>query len=160
MKYAVVYYSRSGRTRQVAQRIAEQLDGDLIEIVGKKRYRGPFGFLLAGAHASRKKLPEILPIQADLSTYNTIMIGSPIWGSTVAAPVRTFLHQYAEHIKEASFFLTLGGSGAEKAFTEIENLVQCKPIRTLALVSRELKNIDSAGEVMKKIEEFAAGRNK
>jgi flavodoxin len=157
MKSAVIYCSRSGKTRQVAKRIAEQLDGDMIEIVGKKRYRGPFGFILAGAHASRKKLPEIEPVQADLSTYDTLVIGSPVWASTVAAPVRTFLHQYKEHIKEASFFLTLGGSGAEKAFSEIENVAQCKPTRTLALVSREVNNLESDGEAVKKIEAFAAG---
>jgi flavodoxin len=157
MKYAVVYYSRSGKTKQVAEQIAGLLKADAIEIVGKKRYRGPFGFFSAGAHAARKKLPEIGPVQSDLSKYDAIVLGSPVWASTVAAPVRTFLHQYAEHIKEPSFFITLGGSGAEKAFAEMQNLAQCKPKQTLALVAQELKNLDSDGETVKKIEAFAAG---
>jgi multimeric flavodoxin WrbA len=132
----------------------------VIEIVSKKRYKGPIGFLVAGAHASRKKLPGIEPVQADLSKYDEFVLGSPVWASTVAAPVRTFLHQYGEHIKEASFFVTLGGSGAVKTFTEFENLTQCKPKQTLALTTKELKSLDADGETGKKIEAFAAGFKK
>ena len=59
MKTLVAYYSRSGNTRFVAQKIAEGLDADLCEIVDKKNRNGKWVFLTGGYSAFREKLTEI-----------------------------------------------------------------------------------------------------
>ena len=53
MRKLVAYYSRTGNTKFVAEKIAEQLDADLCEVADKKNWKGKLTFLTGGFAAMR-----------------------------------------------------------------------------------------------------------
>ena len=59
MKALVVYYSRTGNTRAVAERIAQELGAEIEEVLDKKKRSGALGFLLGGKDATMGNKTEI-----------------------------------------------------------------------------------------------------
>ncbi len=138
MKILVVFYTRDGHTRAVAQEIAKALGADIEEIVDTKNRKGFINWFIAGRDASRKFPTTIGPIQKDPAGYDLAVIGTPIWAWAMTPAVRTYLTQNKGKIKEAAFFCTEGGSGGEKTFGFMEELSGLKPKATLELNSKEL----------------------
>ena len=58
MKSLIVYYSRTGNTKNIAETICRKLGADIEEIIDHKTERG-FGFLLSGNEAFLKKTVPI-----------------------------------------------------------------------------------------------------
>ena len=111
MKYGVVYYSFSGNTAQIAERIktAKKADVERIETVAS--YPEDFDALLeqGKAEVERAFLPEIKPLNLNLASYDKLIIGTPTWWYTAAPAVFSFLKQYDFQGKEIVFFQTHGG---------------------------------------------------
>ena len=129
----VVYYSRSGATRQVARQLADKLGADTCAIQDTRPRNGLFGFLQSALEAMRGALPDIKPSCMPLSQYDLVVLGAPVWMGHLASPMRRFLHDKARHIHQAAFFCTMGGEGAETLFAEMEKLVGLSPRGALAL---------------------------
>ena len=136
MKSLVVYYSRTGNTRKVAQAIAGVLKADVEEIVDLKDRAGVKGYLLAGRDAMRKEETPIEPIKHDVTAYDLVVVGTPVWAFTMAAPVRSFLVGPGSSARRMAFFCTMGGSGANRAFREMQAAGGREPNATLALTER------------------------
>lgn len=85
----VAYFSQTGTTRRVAQQIAEYTGGDLAEI----RRAPPYGNLQVDAKAEidNGTRPAITVDADDLSKYDVIFIGYPIWWDEAPAMIATFL---------------------------------------------------------------------
>ena len=111
MKYGVIYYSFSGNTEQIAERIkvAKQADIERIETV--KPYPRDFDALLeqGKAEIESKFLPEIKPSHLDLSSYDKLIIGTPTWWYSATPAIFSFLKQHDFHGKDVAFFQTHGG---------------------------------------------------
>jgi len=155
MKCLVVYYTRTGNTKKLAEIICEKLGGVLQPIISRKRFRGPWGFLYAGFMSRMKKLPEIEPVGKDIRGYDLVVVGTPVWASTMAAPVRTFLSRYKNEIQRVAFFSTMGGTGVGRTFTDMEEIIELSPINTITLRGREIKRdryLTSTG--INKIEDY------
>lgn len=92
-KILIVYYSYTGNTRTMANLIKEISGGDIAEISPVTPYtsdRKALADQVRAETASNYK-PEIQTHISDLESYDTIIIGSPNWCSTIAPPVATFL---------------------------------------------------------------------
>jgi len=116
MKTAVVYYSMSGNTKLIADRLSERMGCDLIPISPKKAYpdKGFRKFLWGGKSVVMGDLPELLPYEFDADKYDLVIFGSPVWASSFAPPLRTFVNEHREELKEkeiALFVCCLGGGG-------------------------------------------------
>ncbi|WP_051277828.1 flavodoxin family protein [Solimonas flava] len=118
----VVYYSRSGSTRRLAQRLAERLDADLEEIREAHGRSGAFGFLRSLYDVMRAREPRIAAPRHDPREYKMVLVGSPVWASHVSSPVRSYLTQYAGSLRRLGFFCTLRGSGATETLAEMAAL--------------------------------------
>ena len=150
MKNLIVYYSRTGMSRKVAEAIREKTGWGIEEIIDNKNRRGPIGYILSGRDALRKKEADIKEPINNLSEYDMVIVGTPIWSFTVSTPVRTYLNRQKGNFKKLAFFCTMGGSGDVKAFSEMENAAGAKPEKTMALIDKEI--ID--GSFLVKVEEF------
>jgi flavodoxin len=149
MKAFVVYYSRTGFTAKVASEIAAKLSCEVEEVVDMKNRSGLVGYLMAGRDAMSGRLTEIKPTR-DPSSYDIVVIGTPIWGFTVSSPVRTYLKLNKGKFKSVAFFCTMGGSGDSGAFKAMEDACGIKPKAKLALKTQDVAGATTAG----KIEEF------
>ena len=108
MKIGIVYYSRTGNTKQVAKTLEEKLkeknaEVDLIEIEHVKRP----GFFTAGKAASRQLELPIKNTDFDMGKYDVIIAGSPTWAGKPTPFITSFINK-AVNIKgkKVAFFGT------------------------------------------------------
>jgi flavodoxin len=127
MKSLVVYYSRTGNTAKVAELLADELQGDIEEIVDTKNRSGFFGYLGAAWDMIWKVEADIEPLESTPAHYDLVVIGTPIWSWAVAAPVRAFLDELAGRAKRAAFFCT-GDNGESKVLVQMTDLFGKKPV--------------------------------
>ncbi len=154
MKTLVVYYTRTGNTKKLADELAAALKADVEELKDGKNRGGPIGFLMAGREAMKKTPAHLASLAHDPAAYDVVVVGSPVWASTVCSPVRTFLAQHRTHLKKVAWFCTSGGedpAGAEKTFEAMTEESGLKPAATLGLGRVSMKNDHS-----QKVSAFAA----
>lgn len=103
MKTLVVYFSRSGHTRQVAGDIAKLCGADVGPICELRGRQGPWGYLRSIWQAVCRAAPPIMPTVRNPADYDLVIIGSPIWGMRLAPPVRSYAQLHAERFKHVAF---------------------------------------------------------
>ena len=125
-KVLVVYYSQTSNTKAVAEEIATKLGADIEEIVAVKPYDGDFQATIERCMQEREEgvTPEIQPLTADVSQYDVIFIGYPVWFGTYAPPVAAFLNQVDLSGKKVVPFCTFGSGGLESS---VKNLTEAQP---------------------------------
>jgi flavodoxin len=153
MKTLIVYYSRSGNTRKVAEELAQELKADVEQLIDHKNRHGILGWLGAGWSAAKKLGTVITPAKFDPSGYDLVIVGTPLWAFGGISPaVRTYLNQTKGKIRKIAFFLTKGGTPGEKAFTQLTEVSALTPIATLEITAKELKQVIS----LQKFRDFLA----
>ena len=119
-KKLVAYFSASGVTAKVAERLSESIGADLHEITPKVRYtdadldwrdKTSRSSIEMSNPASR---PEIERIRDNMQDYDTIYLGFPIWWYIAPTIINTFLESYDLTGKTIVPFATSGGSGMGK----------------------------------------------
>jgi flavodoxin len=104
MTHLVVYYSRTGNNRTLAEKIAEALTADIDEIIDKKNRKGRLNWLLAGRDSRARKFTKI-EYKKNPQDYNTIIVGAPIWAGNPIPPLRTYLQEIDLKGKRVAFFI-------------------------------------------------------
>ena len=91
----IVYYSLTNRTKRVAEEIQEQTGGDLYRIQTVRTYPDVVSEVSAEAREERNSgnLPELQGELPNVEDYDLIIVGGPVWSSTVATPLMSFLEQ-------------------------------------------------------------------
>ena len=126
MKTAIVYYSMSGNTKFVAEKIAERIEADVIRIEPVKAYpdQGAKKFIWGGKSAVMGEKPDLLPYEFKAEQYDRIIIGTPVWASSFAPPIRTFLHENKSiSEKKIAIFTCFSGGGADKAIHKMKKYI-------------------------------------
>jgi len=137
MNYLVVYYSRSGNSKNIATQISEKLKADVEQIKDFKNRNGFFGFLFSGFEAFSQKLTKIEQIKKNPSDYDIVIICSPVWASSISSPARTYLTNYGKKIKKIAF-VAICGYNEGKSFEQMEYL-STRPLATLVINEKEIK---------------------
>jgi len=119
MKSLVVYYSLTGKTKLVAQVIAEALNATLLEIEERRPIPIPFVYLSGGFAAFTNRGTKINPIDVDLKQYERIFIGSPTWASRPTPAINSFIYQTNFEGRSVIPFFTMAGDNSEKALANI-----------------------------------------
>jgi flavodoxin len=128
-KALVLCYSFEGNTLNIAKAISAALQIDLYEIKPVKELKstGFSKFIWGGRQVVLQKKPELLPITIDLSTYDLVFLGSPIWVGTFAPAIKTLLEDGLLHDKKIAYFYTHEGgakNASEKGKKSIEKYNQ------------------------------------
>jgi len=122
-KSLIAYYSHSGNTKSIALKIQQLSGGDLFEMKPVKSYPSNYNDVvnLAQTEKMQNFKPELIN-NGDISEYDTIYIGTPVWWYTFSSPVRTFLSEHDFTGKTIIPFCTHGGGGESSTFTDIQKL--------------------------------------
>ena len=147
MTTLIAYFSGTGNTKHVAETIAELCQADIERIEEMRPRKGFFGYLAAGRDAWRNRASEIRAAKIDPASYDLVVVGTPVWAWNLTPAVRSYLEQHGERMKRVAFFCTQGGSGAEGVFKQMAELCDKRPIATLAVTEREVKQADYAAKV-------------
>lgn len=123
MSKLIVYFSYTGNTKNIANRIKEKLNCDILEIKTVVPYSEDYDTVVNDEQNSEasNRLPEIQEIDIDLSKYDEIILGTPVWWYRPVPAVRTFLTQNDLSGKTIKPFATNAG-WLGRTFTEIKKL--------------------------------------
>jgi flavodoxin len=106
MKSLIVYYSRTGNAKFVAETIASTIDADVEEVVDLKKRSGLVGFLSGGKDATQGKETEIAETKHQPKDYDLIILGTPVWSSSPTPALRTYISQNNLSDKKVALFFT------------------------------------------------------
>ena len=117
----VAVFSASGVTKRVGEEIARIAGADFYEIVPKKIYTSTdLNWMNKKSRSSVEMSdpsarPEISGTVADMDSYDTVIVGFPIWWGVAPRIIDTFLESYDFSGKKIIPFCTSGGSGVGKS---------------------------------------------
>ena len=107
----VVYYSLSGHTKDIAERIASKARADIYEIKTKEKLNTtPWYYLTLRRQLKTENYPGLAGALPDFSKYDTVFVGAPVWWYTIATPVLSFLRQADFGGKKVVPFSTQGSN--------------------------------------------------
>src|SRR4030042_2217715 len=149
MKTLVIYYTRAGNAKFIAETIAAELGADMEEVIDLKSRQGKLSFISAGRDAMRGKETEIAQTKRTPTDYDLIIIGQPVWAGSPTPAIRTYLNKNdLSGKKVALFFSDVGlGKAVEKTKSLMPNSIF---VGELALS----KALESKEETKKKIAEW------
>lgn len=126
MKTLVVFYSLEGNTRFLADIIANELEADVLELQPEKEIpkEGFKKYIWGGKSVFFKEKPRLLNHIPNLNEYETLFVGTPIWASSYAPPLATFLTENILQNKKIGLFACHMGGGADKCFSKLSQLLQ------------------------------------
>ena len=129
-KKLVAYFSATEQTKKAAEEIAKILKCDLYEIKPKEKYTGKdLDYTKKESRSAvethdRNCRPELADKNANISNYDTILVGFPIWWDVAPNVVLTFLEAYDFTGKKVVVWGTSQMSGIQKAADELKKFVK------------------------------------
>lgn len=123
MEKLVVYFSYTDHTRMIAERVSERLNCDIVEIKTITPYSTNYQEVVDDEQNSEASnyLPKIEDINIDLTKYDEIILGTPVWWYRPAPAIRSFLIKYNLTDKTICPFATNAG-WLGRTFTEIKKM--------------------------------------
>ena len=147
MSYLVVYYSRTGNNRTIAESIASRLSADIDEIIDKKNRQGRLNWLKAGRDSRAGNLTEI-EFQKDPQDYDTIIIGAPIWAWNPIPPLRTYLQEVDLKGKRVAFFICSKSDGYKDMFPRLVEMTPgSEHIGNFGIIEDRFRNEDYSADL-------------
>ena len=125
-KALVAYFSASGRTAKVAEKLAAAMGADSYEIKPEVKYtKADLNWMDKKSRSSiemndKSFRPAIITGDVDVSGYSTIYLGFPIWWYVAPTLINTFLEAYDFSGKKIVLFATSGGSGFGNTVAELK----------------------------------------
>ncbi len=161
----VVYHTSSGNTERVAQAIAQALGADLerirevkprpVDIKGKglKNF-GNMGRVVFGGFG--KKVVDIHPPEHNPAEYDLLILGTPVYASSLPMPTRAYLQAHADDIRQAAFFCTGESPKNKEIFNLMEDALCQAPVAAVAFHAPAIREDDFAAQVDHLIEQLPA----
>lgn len=138
-KTLVVFYSKTGTTKRVAEEIAKNMRCDIEEIIDKKKRTGIIGFIIGGRDAMKKIPTEIEEVRYDPEKYDLVIVGSPVWAGNIAPAIRSYLQKFNGKFHSVAFFCTMGKNGDKTTFDNMCEACGKNPERTIAFLAKDVK---------------------
>jgi flavodoxin len=148
-KTLVAYFSASGVTETVAEKVAKMAGADLFEIKPAVPYtEEDLNWMDKQARSTLEmkdpaSRPETTGTVENMADYDTVIIGFPIWWYTAPTIIKTFLEAYDFSGKKIALFATSGGSGFGKTTKDLEPCVDA----SASFISEKMLNRASEGEI-------------
>jgi flavodoxin len=149
VKILVAYYSRSGNTKRFAEMLRRDLDADIEEIRDNQSHTGAGGYLKGAIESVIGKGSSIIVTTKDPINYDLVLIGTPVWASSPASPVITYIENNKNRFKKVGAFCTMKANGDDKTFQKISELTGKDLVKSLSITEKEMKSPN------KKIKDFA-----
>ncbi len=149
MKKLVAYFSATGTTANVAEKIAQILNADLFEIKPKEKYTSSDLNWRDKNSRTTKECdnpsfrPEIDEKVKNFDRYDTVFIGFPIWWYKEPNIIDTFFESYDFSGKKIVLFATSGGSGLGKTVDDLKKVLA----KTAKILDGKVLNFTSANEI-------------
>jgi flavodoxin len=141
-KALIVYYSRSGNTRETANQMHQAVGGDIVEIQTVNPYPADYRETTIKAKQELESgyKPPLKTKIANIASYDIVFLGSPNWWGTIATPVMAFLAENDLSGKTIAPFMTHGGSALGRGPADIAKFCpQSTILDGLAVLGKDAK---------------------
>ncbi len=157
MKTLIIYYSYSGITEQAVGIFKEALEKKSDVMIQRLKPKAEITSFLGQCKAARsKKRCEIEDAIFDASSYDTIIIGSPVWAFAPAPAINTYLDKATGlSNKKVIILLTSGsGMGVGMCFKYINNILKSKGVLEISEINipnAKMKDKDFIVSLLEKV---------
>lgn len=138
-KILVVFFSRTGTTRLVAEAIARAVQADIEPLREKRSRRGLIGWIRSGYEGTYRRSAPTLPLERNLRDYDLVFVGSPTWNGALSSPVRGFLERERGSLPRVALFATCLARGGDQVLAQMAELLTEPPLARLALRERDVR---------------------
>ena len=120
-KTLIVYFSWGGNTKTVANHIHDLIGGEIVEVETVIPYPDTYEEVtqIAQGKLASDYRPELKTKVDNMDEYNTLIVGTPIWGGHLTPAMKSFLASYNLSGKAIAPFCTHGGSGNAQSVNDI-----------------------------------------
>lgn len=123
----VVYFSRLGYTKMIAYSKANKLKADILRLETDELTENTKGFWWCGRFGMHKWRMTIRDIDIDIKKYKNVIIVSPIWVFSIAAPIRDFCYKYSSDINNVQYiFVHFMNSSFKNVADEVDKILNKK----------------------------------
>ena len=129
MKRVFIYYSLSGNGEAVADYLSKK-DYSIVRVETKSKMPKSmfFRILVGGFKASVNYKDKLKDFDTDISKYDEVVIGSPIWNSRLSSPINTVLDKLDLKDKKIKFVLYSASGEDNKATKMLKDKYNCEVI--------------------------------
>ena len=156
MKSVIIYYSYTGNTKKVTQYLTEYLrQKGQVDIIELKGLNESDKFFSQAIRALRHKRAIIEPVNFDLTQYDLISLGGPVWAFAPAPAMNTYLDRcFGLEGKEVILFTTYGsGTGNQRCLNYMQGIITKKGARDFRRFSIQQFKVKDKEFVLSKIRE-------
>lgn len=125
MSYKIVYFTRTGDSKRIADKISNKLSCDVVEIKDNKNWNGIVGFIKGGFYASSNKDVEITT-HGNINDSDEIILVTPLWAGKLAPATTKFIKN--KSLSNIHIVVTSKGSNLKDRhpFKSINEIVESK----------------------------------
>lgn len=138
-KTLIACYSLSGRTARLARELARRTGWDLEEISDLIPRRGRWGRLYSFLDLVFDRRPRIRTTGKDPSAYSMVVLAAPLWGESLASPMRSYIAEHRRAFKSIALACTHQGRATDPAARQAAAIAAKSLKATLALSAAELE---------------------
>ena len=122
-KTLIVYFSWGGNTKTVANHIYDLIGGEIVEVETVIPYPDTYEEVtqIAPGELASDYRPELKTKVDNMDEYDTLIVGTPIWGGHLTPAMKSFLASYNLSGKSIAPFCTHGGSGTAQSVNDIRS---------------------------------------
>jgi len=123
-KTLILYYSLTGNTKAGCEALQKELGASIVEIKDLKKRSGKWGFFKTAIGSLVGKHTKIEPEKLDLSGYQNIILGSPIWTGKLSMAIRTVIDRNRFDGQKVIIYTTTNAFEKEEYKEKSRNLVR------------------------------------
>ena len=124
MHVLILYLSRTGNTKALAEIIHNGVGGNIIGLQLKTPYLEDYQAIVAQVVRENETgyFPPLKTKIKNIQNYDTVFVGFPTWDMQLPPPMKSFLNEYNLSGKTVIPFNTNGGYGVGSGFRQVEDL--------------------------------------
>ncbi len=113
-----ICYSRTGKTKEAMERVAREMDAELVFLTDHVKRGGLLGFIRCGMDAMRKRtnMPILEETKRHLHRYKLVILGTPVWAGRCASVMRAFLKRRGAELENVAYVIT---HKSEETYTDV-----------------------------------------
>jgi flavodoxin len=147
MKICYIYYSESGNTRGVVVRCTAATGGETIEVHDLQHYNRISKYIVGGRRAMKGLMDPIEPSVIDVSGYDVIVIGSPVWAGRPTPAINAAIDAMKGcDGKKGVIFVTCVGSAGESTML-MKKALEEKKVQVVGTTAFTKKDLHAEGKI-------------
>ena len=127
MKTLCLYYTRTNKTKEVMETIAGAIGADVAAYTDGKNRSGVLGYVGACFASVKRVLPNVaIKGNVDLTAYDRVLIGMPVWAEAPCAIGRALIKKYRDRLPADVYFVVthMGAHDYMAKIKAMDNLLE------------------------------------